>query len=65
MLGVCADGLVVYEDEEKKQSFIWPRVLKMSYRHSNFHARIFNSEVLKQVHHTPKMLAQEGNSFGA
>ncbi|XP_060756137.1 protein 4.1b isoform X2 [Neoarius graeffei] len=46
MLGVCADGFVVYEDEdeEKKHIFIWPRVLNMSFRHSNFHARISNLE---------------------
>lgn len=67
MLGVCADGFVVYEDEdeEKKHIFIWPRVLNMSFRHSNFHARISNLEVLKQVYHARKMLAQEGNSSGA
>ncbi|MCJ8745593.1 hypothetical protein PDJAM_G00132030 [Pangasius djambal] len=44
MLGVCADGLVVYEGEEKTQTFIWPRVLNMSYIHKNFHARILHSE---------------------
>ncbi|XP_053083902.1 protein 4.1b isoform X2 [Pangasianodon hypophthalmus] len=44
MLGVCADGLAVYEGEEKTQTFIWPNVLNMSYKRSNFHARIIHSE---------------------
>ncbi|TSK20247.1 Protein 4.1 [Bagarius yarrelli] len=45
MLGVCTDGLVVYEeDEENTQTFIWPAVLKMSYKRSNFQARILHSE---------------------
>uniref|UniRef100_W5UHX7 Protein 4.1 n=1 Tax=Ictalurus punctatus TaxID=7998 RepID=W5UHX7_ICTPU len=44
MLGVCADGLVVYEDEEKTLSFNWARVLNMTYTRSNFHLRIFDSE---------------------
>ncbi|KAM9436907.1 protein 4.1b isoform 1-T2 [Clarias gariepinus] len=44
MLGVCANGLMVYEDETKTQSFIWPSVLNMSYRRNNFQANIFHSE---------------------
>ncbi|XP_053467641.1 protein 4.1b isoform X2 [Ictalurus furcatus] len=44
MLGVCADVLVVYEDEEKTMSFNWARVLNMTYKRSNFHLRIFDSE---------------------
>ncbi|GAA6071910.1 protein 4.1b isoform X13 [Tachysurus ichikawai] len=44
MLGVCANGLVVYEDEENTQSFSWPTVLNMSFKRSNFQARIFHSE---------------------
>lgn len=46
MVGVCADGLVVYEDEEKTQSFIWPNVVHMSYNHSKFHVGILQSEVV-------------------
>ncbi|KAF4075944.1 hypothetical protein AMELA_G00224640 [Ameiurus melas] len=44
MLGVCADGLVVYEDEEKTLSFNWARVLNMNYIRSNFLLRIFDSD---------------------
>ncbi|KAF5904330.1 uncharacterized protein DAT39_005947, partial [Clarias magur] len=44
MLGVCADGLVVYEDETKTQCFLWPSVLNMSYRRNNFKAKILHSE---------------------
>ncbi|XP_060717641.1 protein 4.1b isoform X4 [Tachysurus vachellii] len=44
MLGVCADGLVVYEDEENTQSFSWPTVLNIFYKHSNFQARVSHSE---------------------
>ncbi|KAK3541376.1 hypothetical protein QTP86_024020 [Hemibagrus guttatus] len=45
-LGVCADGLVVCEDEENTQflCFSWPTVLNMSYKRSNFQVRIFHSE---------------------
>ncbi|KAF7691879.1 hypothetical protein HF521_010846 [Silurus meridionalis] len=44
MLGVCADGLMVYEDEEKTQCFVWPSILNMFYRNSKFQARILKSE---------------------
>ncbi|XP_052000339.1 protein 4.1b [Xyrauchen texanus] len=36
MLGVCSEGMMVYEDEIKINSFAWPRVLKISHKRSTF-----------------------------
>ncbi|XP_051576291.1 protein 4.1b isoform X2 [Myxocyprinus asiaticus] len=36
MLGVCSEGLKVYQDEIKINSFAWPRVLKISHKRSTF-----------------------------
>ncbi|XP_062841281.1 protein 4.1b [Trichomycterus rosablanca] len=44
MLGVCANGLEVYEDGENTQSVIWPSILKMSYKRNYFFARMRHVE---------------------
>uniref|UniRef100_A0A8C1NH87 Protein 4.1 n=1 Tax=Cyprinus carpio TaxID=7962 RepID=A0A8C1NH87_CYPCA len=44
MLGVCSEGLMVYEDEIKTNSFLWPRVLKTSHKRSTFLLKIRPSE---------------------
>lgn len=62
VLGVCAEGLVVYEDEEETESFSWATVVNMSFKHSNFLARILQSEVDKHVYPTPNMLAKDGKA---
>ncbi|XP_051720213.1 protein 4.1b isoform X2 [Ctenopharyngodon idella] len=36
MLGVCSEGLIVYEDEIKTNVFHWPRVNKISHKRSTF-----------------------------
>ncbi|XP_077069315.1 protein 4.1b isoform X4 [Siphateles boraxobius] len=44
MLGVCSEGLMVYEDEIKTNVFLWPRVLKISHKRSTFLLKIRPSE---------------------
>ncbi|XP_039535978.1 protein 4.1b isoform X11 [Pimephales promelas] len=44
MLGVCSEGLMVYEDEIKTNIFPWPRVLKISYKRSTFLLKMRPSE---------------------
>ncbi|KAF4103169.1 hypothetical protein G5714_016052 [Onychostoma macrolepis] len=44
MLGVCSEGLTVYEDEIKTNIFLWPRVLKISQKRSTFLLKIRPSE---------------------
>ncbi|XDV40309.1 hypothetical protein PO909_009415 [Leuciscus waleckii] len=44
MLGVCSEGLMVYEDEIKTNVFLWPRVLKISHKRSTFLLKMRPSE---------------------
>jgi len=44
-LGVCAQGLLVYKDKVQVNRFVWPKVLKMSYRRSKFFVKIRPGEV--------------------
>uniref|UniRef100_A0A672SFD0 protein-tyrosine-phosphatase n=1 Tax=Sinocyclocheilus grahami TaxID=75366 RepID=A0A672SFD0_SINGR len=44
MLGVCSEGLMVYEDEIKTNIFLWPRVLKISHKRSTFLLKMRPSE---------------------
>uniref|UniRef100_A0AAR2KYM1 Protein 4.1 n=1 Tax=Pygocentrus nattereri TaxID=42514 RepID=A0AAR2KYM1_PYGNA len=44
MLGVSADGIVVYEGKTQTQSFPWPRVLKISYIRNKFQLRIRHTQ---------------------
>ncbi|XP_048008166.1 protein 4.1b isoform X1 [Megalobrama amblycephala] len=44
MLGVCSEGLMVYEDEIKTNVFHWPRVLKISHKRSTFLLKMRPSE---------------------
>lgn len=39
-LGVCASGLIVYKDKQQINRFVWPKVLKMSYRRNKFYIKI-------------------------
>ncbi len=50
MLGVCSEGLIVYEDEIETKIFLWPRVLKISYKRSTFLLKMRPSEVF--IHFT-------------
>lgn len=40
MLGVCASGLLVYKDKLRINRFAWPKILKISYKRSNFFIKI-------------------------
>ncbi|KPP67487.1 hypothetical protein Z043_113914, partial [Scleropages formosus] len=40
MLGVCANGLLVYKDRLRINRFAWPKILKISYKRSNFYIKI-------------------------
>ncbi|KAI7806687.1 erythrocyte membrane protein band 4.1b elliptocytosis 1 [Triplophysa rosa] len=44
MLGVCSEGLMVFKDEIKTNSFSWPRVLKISHKRNTFLLKIRSSE---------------------
>ncbi|XP_056123637.1 protein 4.1b [Rhinichthys klamathensis goyatoka] len=44
MLGVCSEGLMVYEDGIKTNVFFWPRVLKISHKRSTFLLKMRPSE---------------------
>lgn len=39
-LGVCASGLIVYKDKVQMNRFVWPKVLKLSYRRKKFYIKI-------------------------
>ncbi|KAG7273249.1 hypothetical protein CRUP_001345, partial [Coryphaenoides rupestris] len=43
-LGVCSGGLMVYKDKLRINRFPWPKVLKLSYKRSNFFIKIRASE---------------------
>uniref|UniRef100_A0A6G1SFM8 Band 4.1-like protein 2 n=1 Tax=Aceria tosichella TaxID=561515 RepID=A0A6G1SFM8_9ACAR len=40
LMGVCASGLLVYRDRLRINRFAWPKILKISYKRSNFYIRI-------------------------
>ncbi|KAL4228311.1 hypothetical protein ACF0H5_013742 [Mactra antiquata] len=39
-LGVSASGLTVYKDKQQVNRFVWPKVLKISYRRHKFYIKI-------------------------
>ncbi|XP_063075811.1 band 4.1-like protein 3 isoform X2 [Engraulis encrasicolus] len=45
MLGVCASGLLIYRDKLRINRFAWPKILKVSYKRSNFYIKIRPGEV--------------------
>lgn len=45
MLGVCANGLLVYKDRLRINRFAWPKILKISYKRNNFYIKIRPGEV--------------------
>ncbi|XP_057209567.1 band 4.1-like protein 2 isoform X12 [Triplophysa rosa] len=45
MLGVCANGLLIYKDRLRINRFAWPKILKISYKRSNFYIKIRPGEV--------------------
>lgn len=46
-LGVCANGLLIYKDRLRINRFAWPKILKISYKRSNFYIKVRPAEVSK------------------
>ncbi|XP_077019012.1 band 4.1-like protein 2 isoform X6 [Tamandua tetradactyla] len=44
-LGVCANGLLVYKDRLRINRFAWPKILKISYKRSNFYIKVRPAEL--------------------
>ncbi|XP_058881119.1 band 4.1-like protein 2 isoform X8 [Acipenser ruthenus] len=40
MLGICANGLLIYKDKLRINRFAWPKILKISYKRSNFYIKV-------------------------
>lgn len=58
MLGVCSNGLLIYKDRLRINRFAWPKILKISYKRSNFYIKIRPGEVHTRIvcdewHHHP------------
>ncbi|XP_056422524.1 band 4.1-like protein 2 isoform X12 [Hyla sarda] len=45
MLGVCANGLLIYKDRLRINRFAWPKILKISYKRSNFFIKVRPGEL--------------------
>ncbi|XP_066470646.1 band 4.1-like protein 2 isoform X2 [Tiliqua scincoides] len=45
MLGVCANGLHIYKDRLRINRFAWPKILKISYKRSNFYIKVRPTEL--------------------
>ncbi|XP_034274697.1 band 4.1-like protein 2 isoform X11 [Pantherophis guttatus] len=45
MLGVCANGLLIYKDRLRINRFAWPKILKISYKRNNFYIKIRPTEL--------------------
>ncbi|XP_058591257.1 band 4.1-like protein 2 isoform X24 [Neofelis nebulosa] len=44
-LGVCANGLLIYKDRLRINRFAWPKILKISYKRSNFYIKVRPAEL--------------------
>ena len=51
MLGVSANGLLIYRDRLRINRFAWPKILKISYKRSNFYIKIRPGEVNKNYNY--------------
>ncbi|XP_077343008.1 band 4.1-like protein 2 isoform X12 [Lithobates pipiens] len=45
MLGVCANGLLIYKDRLRINRFAWPKILKISYKRYNFFIKVRPGEL--------------------
>ena len=45
MLGVCSSGLQVYREKLRISRFVWPKILKISYKRRHFYIKIRPSDV--------------------
>ena len=44
-IGVCAGGIMIYKDKLQISRFVWPKVVKMSYRRNKFYIKLRPGEV--------------------
>lgn len=67
MLGVCANGLLVYKDRLRINRFAWPKILKISYKRNNFYIKIRPGEVCtpkaRLAQHTVSLLNASSSFF--
>ncbi|XP_009876057.1 PREDICTED: band 4.1-like protein 2, partial [Apaloderma vittatum] len=45
MLGICANGLLIYKDRLRINRFAWPKILKISFNQSNFYIKVRPAEL--------------------
>ncbi len=71
MLGVCANGLLIYRDRLRINRFAWPKILKISYKRNNFYIKIRPGEVsqflvllyLKEISNKHKLPGQRLSTY--
>jgi hypothetical protein len=51
MVGVCASGLMVYQEKLRIHRFAWPKILKIAYKRNNFYIKVRPGE-FEQPHST-------------
>lgn len=45
MIGVCCSGLLIFRDKLRLNRFVWPKILKLSYKRNHFYIKIRPGEV--------------------
>ncbi|KAK3783136.1 hypothetical protein RRG08_046931 [Elysia crispata] len=45
MLGVCCSGLLIFRDKLRINRFVWPKILKLSYKRNHFYIKIRPGEL--------------------
>lgn len=58
-IGVCAGGIMIYKDKLQISRFVWPKVVKMSYRRNKFYIKLRPGEV-GELH---RILSPIGNMY--
>ena len=49
MLGVCASGLQLYREKLRINRFVWPKIIKLTYKRNNFYIKLRPTEVRDQA----------------
>lgn len=74
-MGICASGVMIYKDKLQINRFVWPKVVKMSYRRNKFYIKLrpgefedFQSMIafkLLSIRHSKRLwkIAVEHHSF--
>ncbi|XP_056018455.1 protein 4.1 homolog isoform X15 [Ostrea edulis] len=44
MLGVCSSGLQLYRDKLRINRFVWPKIIKLTYKRNNFYIKLRQTE---------------------